>query len=191
MEVDFKVIGLKHLEDLLVNHLPATVARRQLLGSLKYAARPAINLARATAKGVKGGRSGALGMSIGVISSRKGATTHPRLNPKVSADVAIGPLSGQGATPLLAYARYQQFYRTNKKLKVKRGSPIGRIRHGHLVEFDHHVGKARTFVPGTHFLEKAAFNTAAASAARFKRDLQKRTFRAIKKHNAKSPVGKR
>lgn len=190
MEVNFQVKGLKELERFLVKELPAQVARRVLLSSLHQAGKPTVNLAKATAKGVKGGRSGALAASIGSISSRKGSTNHPQLNPKVAAAIAIGPLSGQGAKPLLAWSIYRSHYKRNRSINLKRGAPIGQIRHGHLVEFGfkHPSGKQ---IPGTHFLERAATTMGPTMARRFRKQTEIPTIRAIKRHNQRSPAGKR
>ena len=186
-EFNIEVKGLKELEDLLARELPAAMARRVLLRSLHVSAKPVIALTKVTGKGAKGGRSGALRLAMGTITTRFGKTTpHPQLNQDVTAAIAGGPLSGQGNIPLLAWLRYRQYYRKGK-IAVKRYAPIGQIRHGHFVEFGF-THKSGTTVPGTHFLENAVFTMAPTSARIFRRELEKSAIRAIKRHNRRSPV---
>ena len=162
------------------------MARRVLLAALHKAAEPVIARGKITGKGIRGGRSGALRLSLGTMTSRLGAPTHPQLNPRTAAAIAGGPLSGGRKQALLAWSLYRAYYK-KRVISLKKGSPIGRIRHGHLVEFGftHRSGKQ---VPGTHFLEKAVPAMARTSVRRFKKVLSERTIRAIKRHNRRSPV---
>jgi hypothetical protein len=185
-EFNMEVKGLKELEDLLVRELPAAMSRGVLLRALHGAAKPVIARTKVTGVGVRGGRSGALRLAMGTIATRFGAAAHHQLNQKAAAAIAGGPLSGQGSKPLLAWARYKQYYRKGR-IAVKRGAPIGQIRHGHFVEFGFKP-KGGTKVPGTHFLEKAVSLMAPTSARIFRKDLEKLTIRAIKRHNRRSPV---
>ena len=192
MKVDYKVVGAKELERFLVEELPAKVARRVLLSSLRDASKPMIGLAKATATGPSGRRrSGALAASIGAITIAARKVPRLKLPPGLTmkdsaAAIAIGPLSGQGSKPLLAWSMYQAYYNRGV-IKLKRGAPVGRIRHGHLIEFgfNHHSGKV---VKGTHFLEKAAVAMGPTMATRMLSSTRKRTMSAIKRHNARSPV---
>lgn len=183
MEVQFKVKGLRELEELMVKSLPATVGRRVLLTSLRKSGDPAVALAQATAIGQSGIRkSGALAASIGMISTRlaRSGATH-------AAAIAIGPISGQAAKPLLAYAMYRSYWKRGKNISsLKRGSPVGSIRHGHFIEFGFNHVRSGKKIPGTHFLENAAAATGATSTIRFRTDLEKRLKATIAKHNAKT-----
>ena len=193
MKVDYKVVGAKELERFLVKELPAQVARRVLLSSLREASKPMINLAKATATGPSGRRrSGALAASIGAITIASRKVPRLQLPPGLTmkdsaAAIAIGPLSGQGSKPLLAWSMYQAYYNRGV-IKLKRGAPIGRIRHGHLIEFGFKHKKSGKMVKGTHFLERAAVSMGPTMAIRMLSSTRRRTMKAVKKHNSSSPA---
>lgn len=192
MKVDLKVTGARELERLLVKELPAQVSRRVLLSAMRKSAEPLVQLAKNTAMGSTGvPKSNALALSIGSLTFRPSKVPRLVLPPGFSmkdsaAAIAIGPLSGQTTKPLLAWSRYQQYYNRGV-IKLKRGAPIGRIRHGHLVEFGfkHHSGK---IVKGTRFLERAARAMNPIVAMQMNSVLSKKIAAAIKKHNSRSPV---
>lgn len=120
MKVDIQIDGLRHLEKLLTETLPAQAQTKVMVRALKVAGRPMVNAARIGYRSIGG--SGALAQATSVWQRKKGA-----LRGDTFASVEIGPKRGNKA----ALAKYYQHYN-------KRATPrtlMGGIRHGHLVEF--------------------------------------------------------
>lgn len=188
-EFEMKMKGARELEQLMQQHLPAKVARRQMLAGMRVSAKPMVNYAKA----IVAKKSHALRISIGMRTLSVRETTkrvNDTLNPvsglglaNSAAALQLGPMSGTGKDALRAWAQYKSFY--GKKVNLRRGAPIGRIRHGHLVEFGftHTSGKQ---IPARPFMEPAANVMAPTFTNRFVREVRKRVIKAIQKHNATS-----
>lgn len=158
-----ELIGLKDLEKLMLETLPAETSRKVTLQAMRDAAKPMVEGAKAKAKR---GQSDALSESIGT----KTLTARAALNSKYPpfASLSLGPRSGV----MTAWAKYLAHY--GRGIKAKE---IGRIRHGHLVEFGfrHKSGK---HVPPRPFL-RPAFDIHSADFLRyFKGHLKRRIERA-------------
>lgn len=140
-----EVVGLKELEKVMRDELPATVSRQKTLQALRAASKPMVQTAK---NNVPKGGSGALAESIGIKTVPKGRTN-------TFASMTVSPLSGN----MTAWALWMKHYNRTINLidrrtgKVDAGG-IGRIRHGHLVEFGfrHTSGK---HVPARPFMRKA------------------------------------
>ena len=171
-EFEMKLYGLKELERLMEEHLPASASRRVMLKSLHKSAEPSVALAKAYVPK----DSGALGISIGTKSWNIGRS-YKGENPwkGAFAGISMGPMSGTGKDALAAWAVYMAHHK--RKVELKRGKPIGRIRHGHLVRY-----------PARRFLEMAATVGGPQFVEQFKRDARARVIKAIKYHNSKSPA---
>ena len=179
MEVDFKVTGLKELEDLMIRELPIKVARKSMLQGMRLSFGPMIEAARD--KVVK--KSHALALSIGM-------KTVPMRKSNFAAMVG-GPMSGKP----LAAAAYTRYYRKGEFGFGK--EPIDRIRHGHLVEFGfkHKGGRNKkgkvTHVPAQPFMLPAFDQEYLGYVATFNKNVEDKVRAAIKKHNARSPAGRK
>lgn len=187
-EFEMTMKGGKELEQLMLKQLPATVARRALLSGMRVSAKPMV----AYAKSIVAYRSHALQLSIGMRTLRASETKKRLTDPvhavglkNSAAAIQLGPMSGTGKDALLAWAVYKSHYGTS--VSLKRGSPIGRIRHGHLVEFGfkHTSGKQ---IPGRPFMEPAANAMAPTFISSFVGETRKKVLAAIRKHNARSTV---
>jgi len=187
-EFEMTMKGGKELEQLMLKELPATVARRAMLSGMRVSAKPMVNYA----KSIVARKSHALKLSIGMKTLRESETKKRLTDPVHSvglensaAALQLGPMSGTGKDALLAWAVYKAHY--GKSVELKKGSPIGRIRHGHLVEFGfkHTSGKQ---VPGRPFMEPAANAMAPVFVSRFVGETRKKVLAAIRKHNSRSPV---
>lgn len=189
----FEVRGAKELERLMLQHLPATLARKATLAGMRKAAKPMVDMTKAKAPF----RSGALRQSIGISTvTTRGGTTLSQLtgfvggNESTFAAIEIGPLSGGSGASLHAWARYKAFYGPNfGVLKHGRVAPslIGRIRHGHLMEFGftHTSGKrvrAQPFLGPGFRAGYPIYNSM------FVNEVRKKVEAAITKHNARSPA---
>lgn len=119
MKVDIQVDGLRHLEKLLTESLPAKAQTKVMVRALRRAGRPMVNSARSAYRAIGG--SGALAQATSIWQRRKGVRGN------TAGSVEIGPKRSNKA----ALSKYYQHYR-------KRATPkslIGGVRHGHLVEF--------------------------------------------------------
>lgn len=157
---EFKVEGLREVEKFLKEELGAVAARKVTLQALKQSSEGIIDSAKTNARR---GRSDALSTSIGI----KNVTPGRQLTSggDTYASIVGGPMSGNKS----AWAKYLAYYRRDVRLTDSKGNPntqyIGRIRHGHLVEFGfrHRSGK---HVPARPFL-RPAFDTHEADVRRF------------------------
>ena len=169
----FRIDGLKELEKLMLKELPAATSRRAVLGAMRESAKPM----RDTAKSKVKKRSGALAESIGIKTVPKGRS-------KSFASIVVSPMSGN----MMAWAKYLAHYKRSINLAGKGGSldtgKIGRIRHGHLVEFGfkHRSGK---HVPARPFLRPAADQETPTYIRGFRGFLKKRVHTAITKSRLK------
>lgn len=167
-----KMTGLKELEKAMLKDLPNATNRRVLLSSMRKASEPMVQVAK---DNVPKGGSGALAESIGMKTFRN------RGGNKQFAAIGIAPMSGN----MVAWAKYMTFYGRTLSLKDKRtgkwtAANIGRIRHGHLVEFGfkHKSGKQ---VPARPFLRKAFDQRSAQLVESFRSILGVKVKSAVKK----------
>ena len=182
----FKIEGARELEKLLLESLPAKMVRTTMLAGMRKSAKPMVSIAKAKAAF----RSGALQQSIGIQSVRaRGGVTNSQLGGEDTfAAIELGPLSGSSGAALHAWARYKAHY--GQGISILKGNKlstgqIGRIRHGHLVEFGF-THRSGTTVSARPFL-KPAFNGGFPLYRRsLIADTRKKVLDAIKKHNAKS-----
>jgi len=190
----FRIEGAKELERWMLKELPAKLARTSTLAGMRSAAKPMVMLAKVKVPV----RSGALRQAIGIrtVPSRGGVTQSSGIPFTIGnaedtfAAIEIGPLTGTSGAGLNAWARYRAFYGgpnldvTTKKGRIGIGM-IGRIRHGHLMEFGftHTSGKQ---VPPQRFLAPAFNGGFPIYRRRFVADVRKKVEDSIRKHNAKS-----
>lgn len=166
---EMQIFGVKELEHFLVKELPATVSRRVTLNAMRAAAQPM--KAAVKAHSLKSKRSGALWQSINLktvparLSARKGSY----------ASMTLSPMSN-----LSAWARYMSYY----KKTAKSLDSIGRIRHGHLVEFGFRHWKTGQMIPAQPFMRPALDQTASGYIQDFKQRLATRVKNAVKKHRS-------
>ena len=183
MEVSVKMTGAKELEELMIKHLPATVARKRTLQGLRRASLPTLNYAKAKVAQ----RSGALHMSLGTqVLPWRGSRAIIGEEGSFAA-IRMGPLSGQGAKAFAAWATYLAYYKGGV-IDLKKGAPIGRIRHGHLVEFGFNHVRSGKRIAGRPFMEPAAVAGFGSFRQSFINHLRRGVEQAIKRHNAKSPA---
>lgn len=186
MEVNLKMFGARELEELMVKSLPAMVARRTLLAGMRKAAEPTLNYAKAKVPSPSNkGSSGALRQSLGMITVGQNKSEN-QFGSKPVAHIRMGPLSGAGARSMSAYAMYVSHYRGGK-ISLKKGAPIGQIRHGHLVEWGFKMRDGRQY-PARPFMGPAAQIGIPIFVSTLVRQTKKKVEAAIKRHNAKSPV---
>jgi hypothetical protein len=183
MEVNMKLTGARELEELMVKGLPPAFGRRALIAGMKKAAEPMVTYAKARVPSPTSKSSGALRHSIGIQTLRyeTGATT-PEGEPAV-AWLKIGPKSGQGKLALQAWMIYKSYY-SKGKISLKKGAPIGQIRHGHLVEWGFTMRDGRKY-PGRPFLKPAAQVGAPIAFKIVVAETRKKVLASIKRHNAK------
>lgn len=157
------VFGLREVEQLMLKELPAAVARRVTLNAIRSSAKPMKEAAQV--KVVK--KSHALMQSINT-------KTTPQRMSKTFASMTLSPISGNAA----AWARYMVYYRRPVDI-----DKVGRIRHGHLVEFGfrHVSGK---FVKARPFLRPAFDQEYQTFVSIFKKRLRTRVINAVKKQRA-------
>ena len=181
MEVrNFKVEGLKELQDFMSKELPAATNRRVVLSGMRTAAKPTLAAAKFKAKK----RSHALEESLGFQS----VTKNKSVREGHFATLLMGPLIS-GPKAMQAYLKYIAFYGkpvravgSNGKLNVRQ---IGRIRHAHLVEFGYMArskgGGTRTRVPASPFLRPAFDENAGTFVNTFTGIMRKKIEAAVKK----------
>jgi HK97 gp10 family phage protein len=143
-----RVDGLREVQKLLVEQLPARARTRVLARALRAGAVPMRDAARINAAGLGG--SGALAKSMGIW-------TRKRSGRDTAASVEIGPRRSSKA----ALARYFSYY--GKKPTPKQMA--AGLRHGHLVEW----GTRRT--PPRRFMQRAFDAHAERAVEIFRRDI--------------------
>ena len=182
----FKIEGARELERLLLESLPAKLVRTTMLAGMRKSAKPMVGIAKAKVAF----RSGALQQSIGIKSVRaRGGVTQSQLKGESTfAAIEIGPLSGSSGAALHAWARYKAHYGQGvsilKGKKLSTGQ-LGRIRHGHLIEFGftHRSGKK---VPARPFLAPAFNGGFPLYRRSLIADTRKKILDTINRHNARS-----
>ena len=179
-EFEMTMKGGKELEDFLHRALPVTVARRALLAGMRESAKPMVSYAKVKVAR----RSHALATSIGTVTFSQKALGKRKDIGGSFAGLSVGPTS-YGHRGKLAWSIYMSHYRKEAELKVRQ--KVGRIRHGHLVEFgfNHRSGKK---VKGRPFMDPAAKAMGPIFVSRFVAETRKKTLAAIKRHNAKSRI---
>lgn len=183
MEVTMTMKGGRELEEFMHRTLPVQVARRSMLAGMRVAGRPMVNYAKA----IVARRSHALKLSIGMVTIAQRALGKRTDIGGSFAALSLGPTS-YGRRGQLAWSVYKAHY--GQEVNLRKGAKIGRIRHGHLVEFGfkHTSGK---FVPPRPFMEPAATAMGTTFVNKFVRETRKKVDVAIKRHNARSPVTRR
>jgi len=183
----FKIVGARELERWMLKELPAKLARTSTLAGMRKAAKPMVELAKIKVPF----RSGALWQAIGIktVPSRAGVTASQLKGKNTFAAIEIGPLSGTDGVALSAWARYRAYYKRGG-ISITRGgkvatSMLGRIRHGHLVEFGfkHKSGKQ---IPAQPFLAPAFNGGFPIYRRRLIADIRKKVEASINRHNSKS-----
>jgi len=167
-----KMTGLKELEKAMLKDLPNATNRRILLATMRKAAPPMVQAAK---DNVPTGGSGALAESIGIKTFRN------RGNNNVFASVGIAPMSGNMA----AWAKYMAHYNKTINLVDKRtgkvdAGKIGRIRHGHLVEFGFKQKDGKMY-PARPFLRRAFDQRSVQFTKAFQSILGVKVKNAVKK----------
>ena len=175
MEVNFKIYGLRELEDLMVRKLPIKAARSSLLQGMRLSFNPMIKAAQD--KVVK--KSYALALSLGM------KTVPNRGGNKAFAAMVGGPMRNEP----IAIAAYAAHYRRGNLTKESTDGFPG-IRHGHLVEwgFKHKNGK---HVPAQPFMRPAFDSEVMGYIGTFNRNVEMKVNAAIDKHNRGSPAARR
>lgn len=183
-ETTMNIYGLKELEKLMAKELPAAMSRQAVLGAMRASAKPMEKAAKAMVPNKGGKASGALADSIGL-------KTVPVSKSKYFAVMTLSPLSGD----LAAWTKWMQHYgRTLNVINPRTGkadaNAVGRIRHGHLVEFGfrHPSGK---HVPARPFMRNAFDMTVDKYGDQFYQRLKTRIDNAIKKLNFVGPKAPR
>ena len=194
MEVTMKMTGARELEELMVRELPPAFGRRAMIGGMKKAAVPMVEYASQVresaarlveyAKARVAYQSGALQHSIGIQTLRFKSDVKTPLGEPAVAWLRLGPLSGSGKTSGQAYLIYKAHYNEGK-IDLKRGAPIGRIRHGHLVEWGFTMRDGRKY-PGRPFMTPAATVMGKVSVDMVVAETRKKVEASIKRHNAKA-----
>lgn len=182
-EFEMTMKGGRELEEFMRLKLPVTVARNSMLAGMRVAAKPMVSFAKA--KVAK--KSHALSLSIGLVTVGHRALGKRKDIGGSFAAISLGPTS-YGRRGLLAWSVYKSHYK--QSVSLKRGAKIGRIRHGHLVEFGHKT-RSGGRVPGRPFMEPAANAMGPIFVSLFVGETRKKVDAAIRRHNAKSQVKRR
>ena len=169
MEIkNFRIEGLKELEDFMVKEFPAAISRRVILSGMRKAAKPTKEIAKSLVRK----RSHSLEKSIDF----KTLPQKKSLRAGHFASLMMG-IAGGGKAGTDAFLTHASYYKRKTTLgKVLRG----RIRHGHLVEFGfkHTSGKQ---VKARPFLRPAFDQGAPVFASQFSSIMKQRITAAVKR----------
>jgi hypothetical protein len=183
MEIkNFRVEGLRELERLMIDGLPATSSRKVALAAMREAAKPM----QASAKRKARKRSGALAESIGFKSYLTRRTIGGGKH-NTFARLSLGPMSGNAR----AWAKYVAYYQKPIKVTARNGNVetnIGRMRHSHLIEFGFNHARSGKKIPPMPYLRPAFDEESSGYMSTYRRILKKKVDAAIRKHNARSPA---
>jgi HK97 gp10 family phage protein len=169
VKINIEVLGLKHLEDVLLRQIPAEARQGVMVGALKEAAKPIVAAAKQGYSALDG--SGSLAIATSTWRSRR-AERHGNH----FASVEVGPRRSNRK----ALAAYYVYY--GRKL-TPRALNNG-IRHAHLVEW----GTARGM--RAHRVMTRAFDSQAPAAVKsFTSILGKRIERATARMGRRQPKG--